>query len=213
VAWHILARADTFMRRSDLSFEVLTAMLFAACNAYNVSPRHYQWGQGSPYELWRLDRVSMLHFLFVPGTMVCFPGPSGTDCGLYLMPGDSGLHVVYELRSRSLTLVPAPSPTSSFLASALRSTQDPGDCFRYPAALHAAPALGIPVLVDSQLALAPARWLEARMLAFSCAASPSRTTWRVREDGGVACRVPWTDPPPLSPTADGSASLALEPLD
>ena len=45
VAWHILARADTFLRRSDLSFEVLTAMLFAACNAYNISPRRYPWGQ------------------------------------------------------------------------------------------------------------------------------------------------------------------------
>ena len=97
--------------------------------------------------------MSMLHFLFAPGTMVCFPGPSGTDCGLYVMPGDSRLHIVYELRSRSLSLVTAPTQASTFLSSTLRSTIDPGNCFGYPATSpHAAPALGIPVLVDSLLA-------------------------------------------------------------
>ena len=130
----------------------------------------------------------MLHFLFVPGTVVCFPGPSGTDCGLYIMPGDSRLHVVYELRSRSLSLVPTPSKASTFLTSALCSAQDPGACFGYPAGSpHATPALGIPVLVDSQLALAPAQWIEDRMLEFSRAASLSRLNWATREDGGVAC--------------------------
>jgi hypothetical protein len=199
VAWHILKRADHFMRRSDLSLEALSAMLFAACSTYNASPTSYRWGHGSPYELWHLDRMSMLHFLFAPGTLVCFLGPSGTDCGIYLMPGDSRLHIVYELRSRSLTLVTTPTRASTFLSSSLRSIADPDSCFGYPVASPcAAPALGIPILVDSQLALAPTCWIEARMLEFS-RATPPRLRWRAREDGGVACSELGNGLPPQAP--------------
>jgi len=193
-AWHVLARADHFLRQGDLSLELLPAMLHAACYAFNASPKRYHWGHGSSYDLWHVDRVCMTDFPFVPGTAVCFDTAFGVECGLYIAPYGPHQHHAYNLSTSSLTATALPLALSHTTLTALRSSPSTNAAFVYPQlSVNSASALGSPILMDGHLALAHDTWITSRTPGLRRASSPPRSGWIHR--GGVPHSYLWSPTP------------------